>query len=431
MPTGRLFRALAVSASLLLLAAGCGGSGGDSPSADCGDLGCIEVGPGETVRLGALLALSGDYGLQGTEALDGIRLAIDHLDDAFDGTDGRLFGHDIELVSEDDGCSAEGGTAGAESLAETDRLLGVVGPSCIESALDAADVVLAEEGILLVTPSITDPALTLPDHRRATTFRVAPNDVIQGAIAAGFAYGEIRADRAATIEGGSAASASLARAFRDGFEAQGGEIVGSAEFQGNRRDFRALLEDLKDGDPGVLFLPVSDPSCAVIARQAKRVLPGTIRIASGACMTDGFGGEAGDAGEGVYATTLDADGFGDAYSAEFLPAYLAQFGRSPRGPAAAYAFDAATLILEAASDVGVEKDDGSVEIPRDALLAAVARTKGMRGLTGAITCNEAGDCASAVSVAVFRFPNWPLENEDARAVFRASKTLADLAPDGG
>lgn len=433
MRTGRLrlLRALALASVLALVAAGCGGSGDEGADADCGDLGCVEVGPGETVRLGALLTLSGDSASLGEEALNGIRLAIDHLDQSFDGTDGRVLGHDVELVSEDDGCSAEAGADGARSLAGQDRLVGVVGPSCVASALDASDAILYEEGILLVTPSVTDPVLTLPGHRKGTTFRVAPNDVIQGAIAADFAYGEIRADRAATIEGGSASSAGLARAFRDGFEAQGGEIVGKVEFEGNRRDFRPLLERLKEGDPSVLYLPVADPSCAVIARQAKRVLPGVIRVASSACVTEGFGDEAGDSGEGVYATTLGTDGFAESYAAEFLPAYQAQFGVLPSGPAAAYAYDAATLILDAASDVGVESDDGSLSIPREALLRAAARTKGVRGITGTIGCSRSGDCAAAASVGVYRFPSWPLGGEEVRAVFRASKSLADLEPEAG
>ena len=63
----------------------------------------------------------------GTDSKNGIALAIDYLDGTFDGTPGQLLGHDVTLQHEDDGCSAEGGQAGATALAANPDIVAVIG----------------------------------------------------------------------------------------------------------------------------------------------------------------------------------------------------------------------------------------------------------------------------------------------------------------
>src|SRR5919204_3844994 len=114
----RWFTTLGVVAVLSIVAAACAGNEGGGTNAggvDCTtvEFGCVEVGADDPITIGSLLSISGDTAALGTDSNHGIELAIDYLDDKFDGTPGQLLGHDVTLQQEDDGCSAEGGQAGA------------------------------------------------------------------------------------------------------------------------------------------------------------------------------------------------------------------------------------------------------------------------------------------------------------------------------
>ena len=58
-----------------------------------------------------------------------------------------------------------------------------------------------------------------------------------------------------------------------------------------------------------------------------------------------------------------------------------------------HAFDAMNMIFAAIEAVGIEGDDGTLYIPRQAFRDAMYATSGFEGLTGTLTCDENGDCA--------------------------------------
>ncbi|MGZ5306361.1 MAG: hypothetical protein ACXWEG_06475, partial [Actinomycetota bacterium] len=94
----------------------------------------------------------------------------------------------------------------------------------------------------------------------------------------------------------------------------------------------------------------------------------------------------------------------------------------------AHAFDAMNILFEAIKKVAVDNGDGSLSIPRQALRDAIFATSGWAGITGTITCNELGDCATDVTIGIFKAPGWPVEggsgNQD--PVFSETKTLGDV-----
>jgi branched-chain amino acid transport system substrate-binding protein len=51
------------------------------------------------------------------------------------------------------------------------------------------------------------------------------------------------------------------------------------------------------------------------------------------------------------------------------------------------------MIIASIEEVGIEDDDGTLWIPRQALRDALFATSGFEGLTGTLTCDEFGDCA--------------------------------------
>ena len=71
----------------------------------------------------------------------------------------------------------------------------------------------------------------------------------------------------------------------------------------------------------------------------------------------------------------------------------------------AHAYDAMNMLFEAIeSGGGRERRRFAVDPADQALRDAVFATSGYEGITGTITCNELGDCATSVTIGVFEAP---------------------------
>ena len=408
------FALIALLGALTLVAAACadeeeggdetGATGTTAAAVDCeaDPFGCVEVGAGEPITVGTLLAISGDVAFLGTDSQHGVELAVDYLDGAFDGAMGQVAGHDVNLVNEDDGCSAEGGQAGATKLAADPTMLAVIGTSCSSAALGVADQILAEKGITLISPSNTNPNLTAEGVTTGFYARTAHNDKIQGAIVADFAYDDLGATTAATINDESPYADALAAVFRDVFESKGGSITGVEAIQSSDTDFKPLLTSLAEQSPDVLYFPDFNPACALIASQAA---------------------------DGSFISQPDTSAFtgGEFYVNEFLPAYQEAYGTDPTAAFHAHSFDAMNILADAIEAVGVQNDDGSLTISRTALKDALLATSGFQGITGEITCDPLGDCATLVTIGLYEVPNVTWNDPEAAPVFSETKSLADVA----
>ena len=440
----RFFAVFALFAALTFVAAACADDEGDGTgdtgptdttggAVDCeaDEFGCVEIAAGEPIHIASLLAISGDVAFLGTDSNNGITLAIDNLDGALDATPGQLLGHDIEFTQEDDGCSAEGGQAGGTALAADTTIVAVIGTSCSSSALGVADTILSDVGVLLFSPSNTNPGLTSEEAHQPFYARTAHNDKIQGAIAAEFVFNELGIDTAATINDESPYADGLATAFRDNFEALGGTITAIEQVNSADTDLGPVLTSIGEGEPGIVYGPNFPPVCGLTFTQGADILPeGTIHMGADGCLESSFFETVGDAPGTYHASSPDVTVFqgGEYYSDTFIPAYEAQFGTQPTSVFHAHAFDASNVLFAAIEQVAVDDGSGNLTLPRTALKDAVFATSGYEGMTGIITCTELGDCATDVTIGIFEYPNWPVEGgeEPTDAIYVDTKTLADV-----
>lgn len=428
---------IALLGALALVAAACAeeeaGPGVAPGAVDCAtvEFGCAEVGAGEPIRIGSLLAISGDVAFLGTDSNHGIELAIDNLDGALDGTPGQLLGHDVELQQEDDLCAAEGGQAGATALVADPSIVAVIGTSCSSSALGVADEILSDQGYLLFSPSNTNPGLTSEEAHQPFYARTAHNDKIQGAIAAEFVFNELGIDTAATINDESPYADGLAASFRDNFEALGGTITAIEQVNSADTDLGPVLRSIAEGEPGVVYGPNFNPVCALTYVQGQDILPkGTVQMGADGCLETGFLETAGDPTGDYYASSPDVTVFqgGAFYNDEFLPAYEEQFGTEPTSVFHAHAYDASQVLFAAIEQVAIDDGSGNLSIPRTALKDAVLATTGYEGITGIVTCTPLGDCATDVTIGIFKYPNWPVEGgkKPTDAVYSDTKSLEEV-----
>jgi branched-chain amino acid transport system substrate-binding protein len=405
----KLSRLLVIVAVLSLVAVACGGGGGGTPEeCEADEFGCVTVAAGEPIKVGTLLAITGENQSLGLDSQYGIELAVDYWgDNAFDETGGQILGHDIQLVHEDDGCSAEGGTAGAQRLVTDTQIVAVIGTTCSSAALGVADKLLGDQGIPLVSPSNTSPALTNPGTHNPFYLRTAHNDTIQGAVVAQFAVEELGAASAATIHDGSPYAEGLANAFAASFEEAGGTITDQVSIQVGESDYSSILTDLATGGPELLYYPVFIAEGGLITQQA--VENGSFQYLAGSdgmFTNDWIAAAGAENANGVYVSGPDLSrlaGDADFYENEFKTAYTERYG-APANVFHAHAFDATNIVLTAIEDVAIEDGD-TLHIPRTALKDRLFATENFPGLTGTLSCNENGDCQQSATIGVVTVEN--------------------------
>jgi branched-chain amino acid transport system substrate-binding protein len=427
----------AVLGAFMMVTAGCASDegGGAAQSEDCtsDEFGCVTYGSGEPIKIATLLSITGENRSLGIDSQRGVVLAVDYLDGKLDGKPGQLLGHNVELVNSDETCSKEGGQAGATKLAADAKILSVIGTSCSSAALGVADTIFSKKGMLLISPSNTGPSLTAEGQHQPFYLRTAHNDKIQGAVVADFATQKLQAKTAATIHDESPYSDGLAAVFRQVFEKQGGKITNNEAIQAADRDFKPVLNSISQNNPDFIYYPAFNPACALIAKQGRGIpaLKDTALMGSDGCAAPEYVQVGGKAVYGSWSSSPDQSAQAEKnafYKDQFLPAYSKQFGERPISVFNAHGYDAFNILAEAIKRTAKD-DGGTLTIPRTKLKDDIFKTNNYNGLSGTMTCTPLGDCATAVSIAVYKVPDWPIEGgtENPKPVFTETKTLQEAS----
>ena len=380
-----IIMAATVFASLLF--ASCG-----SQSYTCSDpLGCIEAQSGESIKIAALLTLSGPDAPYGVDALRGVEIAIADRGNS-------LLGHSIELIQQDDLCTEQGGIDGANALAPNADIAGVIGATCSSGSLPAAEI-LTTANIVLISPSSTAPSLTNPAIHQAGFFRTIYNDKAQGKAVAEFARNVLGSKTMATIHDGTPYPKELQQTACENFAQLGGQCVAQIEIQSGQ-DVKAATDRVMTLFPDVLYYPVYTVDGVGITNEIARVSQKNIAlISSDGLLSSDFLQQTFDTSEGMYfsgpAPTTESQAFADQY--------LARYNEQPIASYHLQAYDAANLLFKAIEKVAGQNEN-TLYIPRQALRDAIYATRGMVGLSGVITCSPSGDC-SAPDIKIFQALN--------------------------
>jgi len=168
-------------------------------------LGCVEIPPGDPIRIAYMLVVSGPNESLGVDSRRGIEIAIDDVG-------GELLGRPIELVGEDSLCSPEGGQAAAQKIAADKSIVGVIGTNCSSAAKNAAPII-SEAGM-------------------------------------------VGARKAATIHDGSVYAEQLANVFAEVFKELGGEVVAQEAVNVGDTDMRPVLTTIAAAGPDIIYYPI-------------------------------------------------------------------------------------------------------------------------------------------------------------------------------
>jgi branched-chain amino acid transport system substrate-binding protein len=347
----------------------------------------VTIGPGEPIRIAFWGVLTGSDAPLGIDAQRGVEIAVEDR--------AELAGHAIELISEDAGCTPEGGNTAATRLASDTTLVGLVGSVCSDETVGGIEA-LTNQGLTTISPSNTRPALTAEDRgpEFAGYLRTAHNDEFQGAAAADFVYNTLGLRRAATIHDNTSYAQALQGVFADEFEALGGELTIQTAVGAQDENMGPVLTNVAATDPEIIYYPVFTSTFGFITAQV-RDIPGLEDVALMGADA-GFSADAIAAGGanslGVYLSSPDTRQFQAGYD-EFLGKFREKYGGNPEQIFHAHGFDAANILFDAIEDVAVQDGD-TLHVPLGALRDRIYATEGLQGLTGVLSCGETGDCGA-------------------------------------
>jgi branched-chain amino acid transport system substrate-binding protein len=325
---------------------------------------------GEIV-IGEFGSLTGTTATFGISTKNGIDMAIEETNAA-----GGLLGRQVRVIVEDDQGRPEEAQTVVTKLITSDNVIAILGEVASSRTLAAAPVA-QQNGIPMITPSSTNPAVTeVGDY----IFRVCFIDPFQGYVMAKFASSSLGLDRVAILRDiKNDYSVGLADVFIENFNEMGGQIVGDQSYSEGDTDFSAQLTRLRASNPQAIFVPGYYTEVGLIARQAKQ-LGLNVPLLGG----DGWdsprlieiGGEA-----------LNGSYFSNHYSVDdpkpeiqrFVTAYRTKYGETPDA-LAGLGYDAAMLLFDAIKRAN-STDPTAI---RDAL----AQTQNFAAISGTITLDE-------------------------------------------
>jgi len=334
-----------------------------------------------TILIGHFGSMTGSEATFGQSTDNGIRLAVKEVNAA-----GGIHGRKVEVKTYDDqGKSQEAGTA-VTRLITSDHVSAVLGE--VASSLSLAGGRVAQQyGVPMITPSSTNPQVTQIGDM---VFRVCFLDPFQGWVEAKFARENLKAGKAAILyDQTQAYSKGLKDYFKKSFEEMGGTITTEQAFSGGDQDFSAQLTTIRQTNPDLLFVPGYYTDAGNISIQVRKLGITVPMLGGDGWDSTQLAAIGKDAIEGSY--------FSNHYSFQearpevknFVDKYKADYGLIPDG-LAALGYDAARLLLDAM--------DRAASLDGKTLAAAIASTKGFKGVTGSITMDPNRDAKKSAVV---------------------------------
>lgn len=346
-------KVVAIMCSLLLVGTtvmGCGST--EKASGSAGTAGASNS--GDTIKIGAVVPLTGDVPALGESAKNGYQLAVDTVN-----ANGGINGKQVEIIFEDDENQPSKAPTVTQKLIAQDGVVGILGATNSKCSIPMGPI-CTENGIPMVAPTSTNTKVTVEGGE--CVFRACFIDPFQGAALATFAKDELNAQNVAVLyNNADDYSKGLAEAFMESFEEAGGTIVAEESYGSGESDFNAQLTNIKQADPDVLVMTDFYSTVGLIAKQARALgIEATFLGGDGWDSTDliEIGGEA---MEGAYYSVFySSDDTSEAVT-EFKTAYgNAYDGAVPDGYAA-LSYDAAMILMDAIERADSTEGDAIVE----------------------------------------------------------------------
>jgi branched-chain amino acid transport system substrate-binding protein len=352
----RASKVASVIALAVVLTAGCS-SGGS---------GTGQLAPSAEIKIGAMLALSGEQAYANSPISNALTLAAEQINAA-----GGIDGHQVKVVLEDSKGTPQDGTAAFNKLTGSEGINAILG---VSTPVIAATLPLAERNQKLLLDISTVGPKIWKDTKRSYSFSIYPKADVEMAQQAHFAASRLKATKAAVLAVNTETGQASSDAFTQAFTSAGGTITGIERYPANTTDFRPFLEKVDAGGPDVVSL-IHNVEGGTIVRQAKEDNLALKFIGYSGSVNDQFLELAGGAAEGVYASTVGWNPNDPAKEVQdFITNYKARFNQEPT-VYAAMGYDGVHILAKVIAKVGDNPKAIADELKNSEYTGATGLTK--------------------------------------------------------
>ncbi len=323
------------------------------------------------IKIGGLFPMSGPGSYFGAQDKQGVELALEQLNKT------GVNGYKFEVKYEDSSCSPLPATQAAKRLLDQFKPDVVIGEECSDATLAVMPIMEQAKVPLLNAGSS---AIKITDPGNPWTFRIMPNEVMQGVDIATKAYKQLNARTAVLLHENTNAGIGNANVFAETFTKLGGKILADIGFGRDVNDFTSIATRVA-GLGKIDVIPTYTLEGQGLKITQALAQAGVVKGGGGQAiqlgtiwLPFGFEQKAGKAAVGyIRIVQFDPTDQRDVVR-KFIEAFKAKYNQDPTH-LNAHAYDQVMLIADVVSRGG--KDAQSI---RDDLAA----TKNFSGVTGSV-----------------------------------------------
>ena len=298
----------------------------------------------QDVKVGVLLGFTGPIESLTPAMAASAELALKEASDS----GAFLGGKTIEAVRGDSTCGdAAAATAAAERMVTSDNVSAIMGADCSGVTIAVINNVAVPNGLVMISPSATSPALTTIDDK-GNFFRVTPSDARQGQVLADIVTGKGIKSVAVTYTNNDYGKG-VAESFGDAFAAAGGKVEISAAHEDGKADYSAEVAALAaSGAEHLMIFGYVDQGGKGVMQTALDTGAFESFFGSDGMVGDSLIEALGDGANGLITTLPGGESEGAAMFAELADAA----GVKATGPFIPESYDAGAIIALAMQAAG-------------------------------------------------------------------------------
>jgi len=300
-------------------------------------LGLSAAAQAETVKIALAIPETGAVAQYGDMVKAGALTAIEQINAA-----GGKGGYTFEAVPMDDACDPKQAVTVANRIV-SEKIHYVIGHVCSGGTIPASEI-YENQGVVMVTPSATAPAITEGKGRKFI-FRTIGRDDQQGPTAADYIINRVKPKKVAVLHDKQSYGQGIATSVKNTLEKAHIPVVLFEGINAGDSDYSAVITKLKSAGVDFVYFGGYHPEMGLLLRQGREQ-----GLKAPFMGPEGVGNKdvtaiAGPASEGML-VTLPADFTQDPANAGILKAFAAA-KRDPNGPFQMPAYAGVQIISDA------------------------------------------------------------------------------------
>lgn len=252
----------------------------------------------DTIKIGVAGPTTGPVTQYGQMVREGVDTAIERINAA-----GGVDGKQLEAVTFDDGCEPKQGPMVANRVVNQ-KVGFVVGHVCSGATIAAADI-YDNEGVIMVTPSATSPALT-DGKNYQFILRTIGRDDQQGPAAAKYIIDSLKPKKVAVLHDKQSYGQGIATSVRDTLQKGNIDVAMFEGINAGDTDYSAVITKLRSAGVDFVYYGGYHPELGLLMRQAREQGLKSVFMGPEGAGNPDINAIAGDAAEGML-LTLPAD----------------------------------------------------------------------------------------------------------------------------